>query len=161
MSRPFDGPEQGQHQIWAAGYAPDTQRLAEILVVAVVAEGAGGVEQTGHAKRGVDHEAAERDAGALALALQRVVGEDHRRAQVGQEVGDRAAGGLGGHEPVAAGDGLEEPGVEEHVEAEDRPVNGLDRVGDLLARCWRLGRGTAGHASDQDQRTERSAPAAP
>ena len=62
----------------------------------------GHVEDSGHAQRRIDQEAPERVPGTAWFALQHVVGQDHRRAQVAEHVADTGAHRARHH--VAVGD---------------------------------------------------------
>ena len=83
--------EDRQEQERPLGHAPERQCHAEIGIVVRVAPFGRHVEDAKDADRRVDQEAHRRVAGAAGLALQDVVGELHRRADVGQHVMDAVA----------------------------------------------------------------------
>ena len=92
------------------------------------------IEQAADAQRRVDHEAAKRDAGALAFALQQIVGEGDRFAQIVERVADRAAQRIGQHRAVDLGRRPQEHLFHALVEGEGDPVHRLQRVVELFLK---------------------------
>ena len=99
------GTGKGQHQIGAFGDAGLAQGDAEIIVMAGNADLAGDIDQAADADGGIDHDAAEGVGGLVAVALQHVIGQHHRRIQVGQGIVDAVAHRLGHHVAIALGEG--------------------------------------------------------
>ena len=80
------GAGEGQHQIRAFGDAGLAQGDAEIILMAGNADLAGDIDQAADADGGIDHDAAEGVGGLVAVALQHIIGQHHRRIEIGQGI---------------------------------------------------------------------------
>jgi hypothetical protein len=89
------GAEQRQDQVGPVADAPAAERLAEVLVVRLVAERGGGVEQAATPSVVLIMNRASVVPARSRSPLQQVVGEGDGRAEVGEEVADGAAHRLG------------------------------------------------------------------
>ncbi|MNQ90928.1 hypothetical protein D3C85_1062890 [compost metagenome] len=122
------GPEERQHQVGAAVYAPITHGLAEVLIVALQAHVGSDVEEAEQAEAGVEDQAACVDAGIVELGLEQVVGQVAHVADIAEDIVDAVFEELRGHRLVALGDGLQRIGIEGIVEAEHGTVEALPGV---------------------------------
>src|SRR5207244_6381950 len=105
----------------------------EIFVMVGDAEPVGGnIEQARDAERGIDQESFCRDAGALPVALEQVVGQNYRPVHVAQEIVHAALDRLGQNGVVPGGDRLQEQFVEGIIDLEEIAVHRLQRVVVLL-----------------------------
>ena len=134
-----------QHQIGAFLHPRLAQGDAHVVVVIGDAYLAGHVDQPADAHRGIDHHAAKGVADFGTVALQHVIGQDHRRIQVGQEIVHPVAGHFRHHVAIALGDGAGHGMVQLHVEIEDGAVGLFPGV----TLCQRLGAGRGARAKRQ------------
>ena len=100
---------------------------------------AGDVGDPEEPERRIHGEPEQRLAGAVQFALQHVVGENDRRAQVVEEVADHVAERIRHGFLVDEGDRLEDGLVERQVEFEDAAVERLVGIVGRLERRHRLG----------------------
>jgi hypothetical protein len=124
------GAEDGENEVGAIGDAPTVERLPEVAALLFEPVRARKVEQPAETEGGVEEKAAQGYVGALELALQQVVGEDHRFVQIVEEMADRVAPPLRKHRSIGLGDRLEQQAVDEEVEVENVAVERFKRIVD-------------------------------
>src|SRR5215831_2270637 len=120
--------EERQDEIRSAVRAPGVERLAEITGLLRQATLRRRIEQPANAKRGVEEETVEGDAGSIASPLQQVIGENSRLGEVVEEGSNAVAQNLRDYLAVAFGNRLDDRLVQRGVDIEDSPVQRLERV---------------------------------
>ena len=149
-SRGGMGPGEGQDQIRAFRDAALAQGDAEIIVVIGDAELAGDIDQPADADGGIDHDAAEGVGGLVAIALQHVIGQHHRRIQVGEGIVDAVAHRLGHRVAIDFGDRAGDGMVQLDVEIEDVAIGLFPGI--ILGQRLRAGRAARAQGKAQGQR---------
>jgi hypothetical protein len=122
------GAQQRQHQVGAAVHAPFTQCLAEVRPVAIQSHTSGRIEEAADPNGGVDHEARGIADAVVQVALQELVDDRGRVAQVGHEIIDRGADRLRYYLHIATGHRSQQGVIELAVEHIDRTVEAFKAI---------------------------------
>jgi hypothetical protein len=141
------GAEERQGQVRPRAYAPDCERLTEVLVVGLQADRSRHVEQPGEPERAVEQEAAGVAQSQLGLALQELVDDRRRVFEVAQEIADADTHPARRDLLIALGDGLERGAVDGVVELVHVAVESFPTI--VGKRAAGRGRATCGQHRNQ------------
>ena len=122
------GTEERQLDVARATPAPCTQRLAEVFLAVGDHRLAGRIEQATDTQRRVHQEATQRVPGIIRTALQQLVDDRYRRAQVAEEVAHTGAGKAWHHVGVSRRQRSRDGIVDRHVEPVHLAVERFPRV---------------------------------